>query len=344
MTNNSGSALLSVKDLKVQYPTDEGIVKALDGVSFDIFPGQTLGVVGESGCGKSTVGRAIMQILDKPGHLAGGEIGWSPENGSKFDIADQKPNSLDMRNLRGGDIALVFQEPMTSFSPIHTIGNQMSEVIRLHQDKTPVEAREWAEELLNTVGIPSPSQRYDEYSYQLSGGLRQRAMIAMAISCNPRLLIADEPTTALDVTTQAQILDLIRKLQEDYKMAIMLITHNLGVIAEMASDVLVMYLGRAVESGAVDDIFHGAKHPYTQGLLESIPSVQSSGVERLPSISGSIPHPFNRPSGCTFSTRCPSFMENVCDQNEPKYLPVEGSSQKASCFLHHRDEGEVSND
>ena len=214
----------------VQYPTDEGVVKALDGVSLDIAPGRTLGVVGESGCGKSTVGRAVLQILDKPGRVVGGEILWDAREtgGETLDLAVQEPNGPEMRALRGGDIAMVFQEPMTSFSPIHTVGNQMSEAIRIHQDKTPAEAREWSIELLNMVGIPNAPQRFDEFSYQLSGGLRQRAMIAMAISCGPKLLIADEPTTALDVTTQAQILDLLRTLQEDQKMAIILITHNLG--------------------------------------------------------------------------------------------------------------------
>ena len=210
--------LLSVENLKTYFPTDEGVVKAVDGVTFSVEPGKTLGIVGESGCGKSTVGRSLLQILDHPGKIVDGEVHFESESaGGLVDLAQEKPGSSLMRQIMGGEIALVFQEPMTSFSPIHTIGNQMSEVIRLHQDKTPAEAREWAEELLNTVGIPSPSQRYDEYSYQLSGGLRQRAMIAMAISCNPRLLIADEPTTALDVTTQAQILDLFRKLQETIK-------------------------------------------------------------------------------------------------------------------------------
>ncbi|MDA1348925.1 MAG: ABC transporter ATP-binding protein [Chloroflexi bacterium] len=343
MTETESSSVLSVRDLMVHYPTDEGVVKALDGVSLDIQPGQTLGVVGESGCGKSTIGRAILRILDKPGQIVGGEILWNdPEKGSgsrPVDLTAQEPNGPEMRAIRGGDIALVFQEPMTSFSPIHTIGNQMSEAITLHQDKTAAEAKEWSMELMNMVGIPNPPQRFDEYSYQLSGGLRQRAMIAMAISCGPKLLIADEPTTALDVTTQAQILDLLRGLQEKNNMAIMLITHNLGVIAEMADEVVVMYLGRAVESGPVDDIFHQAKHPYSRGLLESIPSVLASGRERLPSIAGSIPHPFNRPSGCTFRPRCPSFIPGTCDVNVPQYLALGGGQQKVSCFLHHSPSG-----
>jgi len=232
-------------------------------------------------------------------------------------------------------MALIFQEPMTSFSPVHTIGNQLKEAIRLHQNVSEKEADVKAMELMESVGIPNPAQRLKEYSFQLSGGLRQRAMIAMALSNNPKVLIADEPTTALDVTTQAQILELLSGLQERYGMAIMLITHNLGVIAEMADDVVVMYLGRAVESGPVDDIFHSPQHPYTQALLRSIPSIYTKHVGRLPSIAGSIPHPFNRPSGCTFRRRCPSYMEGVCNLHEPEFVPLEGTKQSVSCFLHH---------
>jgi peptide/nickel transport system ATP-binding protein len=331
--------LLSVKDLRTYFDTDEGIVRAVDGVSFDIYPEQTLGIVGESGCGKSTVGRSILQILDRSGRIDDGEILWQSPHGNgtgeTINIALQSPNSSQMRSIRGQDIALIFQEPMTSFSPVHTIGNQLTEAIRLHVNVSKKEALERAGELLDLVGIPNPVQRLNEYAFQLSGGLRQRAMIAMALSCEPKLLIADEPTTALDVTTQAQILDLLRQLQQENGMAIMLITHNLGVIAEMADDVVVMYLGKAVEKGPVDDVFHSPQHPYTQGLLRSIPSIYSKGVGRLPSIKGNIPHPFNRPSGCEFRPRCPSFMEGVCDLNVPVFLPLEGTSQSVTCFLHH---------
>jgi len=334
--------LLSVKDLKVYFNTDEGVVKAVDGVSFDIEAGKTLGVVGESGCGKSTLGRSILQIIDRPGQIEAGEITFRSEdedgNAYEVDVVSQSPNSRTMRAVRGQDVALIFQEPMTSFSPVHTIGNQLKEAIRLHQDVSEREAQEKALGLLDQVGIPNPSQRLSEYSFQLSGGLRQRAMIAMALSCEPKLLIADEPTTALDVTTQAQILDLLRELQTQNNMAIMLITHNLGVIAEMADDVVVMYLGRAVESGPVDDIFHSPQHPYTQGLLRSIPSIYAKGIDRLPSITGSIPHPFNRPSGCTFRPRCPSFMEGVCDLHDPAFRLLEGTNQMVACFLHHSPE------
>ena len=343
MVATDEQVLLKVNDLRVYFPTDEGVVKAVDGVSFAIKPGKTLGIVGESGCGKSTLGKAILQILDKGGIIDGGEILWRRGGadgaaGDELDLSVQGSNSRLMRNVRGEDIALIFQEPMTSFSPVHTMGNQLEEAILLHQDVSRKDARSRSAELFGQVGIPNPAQRLDEYSFQLSGGLRQRAMIAMALSCDPSLLIADEPTTALDVTTQAQILDLLRDLQQQNGMAIMLITHNLGVIAEMADDVVVMYLGKGVEAGPVDDVFHSPQHPYTQGLLRSIPSIYAKGVDRLPSIPGSIPHPFNRPSGCTFRPRCPSYMEGVCNVHIPAYLPMEGTDQMVRCFLHHAPE------
>ena len=335
--------LLQVQGLKVYFPTDEGIVKAVDGISFNIDSGKTLGVVGESGCGKTTVGRSILQILDRPGRVEEGSMIWrtdSLDGGmTTIDMAKEKPNSRTMRTIRGQDIALIFQEPMTSFSPVHTIGNQMVEMIRLHRDVSKKEAKNLSIELLQSVGIPNPEQRVNEYSFQLSGGLRQRAMIAMALSCDPKLLIADEPTTALDVTTQAQILDLLRQLQEQNGMAIILITHNLGVIAEMADDIVVMYLGRAVESGPAEDVFLNPQHPYTQGLLRSIPSIYGSETKRLPSIIGAIPHPFNRPSGCTFRPRCPQFIEGTCDLYEPVFQRMESTNQMVSCFLHHAPSG-----
>jgi peptide/nickel transport system ATP-binding protein len=246
------------------------------------------------------------------------------------------PESGEMRQVRGGDIGLVFQEPMTSFSPVHTIGNQIIETIRLHQDMTEGQARQRAIEMLHLVGIPKPERRLDEYAFQLSGGLRQRAMIALALSCGPRILIADEPTTALDVTTQAQILDLLRQLQAREGMTIILITHNLGVVAEMCDEVVVMYLGRVVEQGPVDAIFHAPKHPYTQALLRSIPSIHATTRTNLPTIAGSIPHPYNRPAGCPFHPRCPDCMPGTCDRNEPSLRPV-ANGQGVSCFLYHSD-------
>ena len=338
MVTTEQKQILSVKDLQIYFNTDEGTVRAVDGVNFEIAQGKTLGVVGESGCGKSTVGRALLQILDRNGRINGGEINWvrgSGEEEETVNIAKQSRNSSIMRSIRGDDIALVFQEPMTSFSPVHTIGNQLMEMIRLHKDVSKAEAKQRAVELLEMVHIPNPEQRVNEYSFQLSGGLRQRAMIAMALACEPKLLIADEPTTALDVTTQAQILDLLRELQGKNGMSIILITHNLGVVAEMADEVVVMYLGKAVESGTAEQIFHNPQHPYTQGLLRSIPSIYAKSEGKLPSIAGYIPHPFNRPSGCEFRPRCESYIEGVCDKNIPVFQPLNDTTQKVACFVHH---------
>ncbi len=331
---NGHETLLSVHNLKTYFFQDEGTVKAVDGATFDIYPGQTLGVVGESGCGKSVTAQSILRIVDQPGRIVDGEITLRCADGKVVDLTRLHPNSREMRAIRGAEIGLVFQEPMTSFSPVHTVGSQIIEAISLHcGDASKAQARERAVAILGQVGIPKPDRRIDEYAFELSGGLRQRAMIAAALSCDPRLLIADEPTTALDVTTQAQILDLLRQLQQQRGMAIMLITHNLGVIAEMADHVAVMYLGRVVEEGPVDDLFHNPRHPYTQALLRSIPSIESTPRVKLPTISGSVPHPYNRPTGCPFHPRCADFMPGTCDQQEPVLQPVNGK-QKASCFLY----------
>jgi peptide/nickel transport system ATP-binding protein len=327
--------ILSVRDLNTYFFPDEGIVKAVDGATFDLLPKTTLGIVGESGCGKSVTARSILRIVERPGRIVGGSILLRTNDGAELDLAKMDPASAEMRQIRGGDIGLVFQEPMTSFSPVHTIANQIVETIRLHHPVGKREARERGIAALRSVGIPKPERRIDEYAFELSGGLRQRAMIAMALSCGPRILIADEPTTALDVTTQAQILDLLRGLQEREGMTIILITHNLGVVAEMCDTVVVMYLGRVVEEGPVDAIFHNAKHPYTQALLRSIPSIRSTARTELPTIAGSIPHPYNRPAGCPFYPRCPDFMPGVCDKTEPG-LTVVGDGQAVSCFLYGR--------
>ena len=342
MTQSNGQTepLLSVRNLSTHFPLDEGTVIAVDGASFDLYPSQTLGIVGESGCGKSVTARSILGILDKPGVIVGGEImfRYRSRNGGQEefqDLTEFDPDGSEMRSIRGGEIAYVFQEPMTSFSPVHTVGNQLMEAIMLHRDVDKAEAREIGAEMLRRVGIPLADRRMDEYSFQLSGGLRQRAMIAMALSCSPRILIADEPTTALDVTTQAQILDLMINLQREQDMAIMLITHDLGVIAEMADYVVVMYLGQVVESAPVDDIFHNPQHPYTRALLQSIPRIQSdASQDRLASITGSVPHPYARPSGCPFNPRCPAFLPGICDANEPVLKPI-GPDHQVSCFLHH---------
>jgi peptide/nickel transport system ATP-binding protein len=336
----SQKPLLSVRHLKTYFLQDEGTVKAVDGASFDLYHGRTLGIVGESGCGKSITARSILRIIDRPGRIVEGEILFrrrktfdSEGTDEVIDLTKLDPNGQDMRAIRGAEIALVFQEPMSSFSPVHTVGEQIIEAIRLHQQVSRRQARAKAIEMLRLVGIPLPEQRVDQLSYQLSGGLRQRAMIAMALSCHPTLLIADEPTTALDVTTQAQILDLMRQLQGDYGMAIMLITHDLGVIAEMTDTVVVMYLGRVVEQASVDEIFYHPKHPYTQALLRSIPRIHSNSRERLASISGAVPHPYNRPSGCPFHPRCAAFMPGLCDQKEP---PLQATDEQhlVSCFLY----------
>jgi len=346
----SDSPLLAVRDLRTYFFQDDGLVKAVDGASFDVFAGRTLGIVGESGCGKSVTARSILRIVDRPGRIVGGQILLQQEDETArrqdgktarrrqvgegaVDLVKLKADGAEMRAINGGEIGLIFQEPMTSFSPVHTVGNQIVEAIRLHRTMSPKAARLRAIELLRLVGVPRAEGRVDEYAHQLSGGLRQRAMIAMALAADPRLLIADEPTTALDVTTQSQILNLLLDLQERNGMAIMLITHDLGVIAEMADDVVVMYLGRVVEEGPVDDIFHAPKHPYTRALLRSIPSVDSPPRRKLPTISGSIPHPYNRPSGCPFHTRCPDFMPGLCNVVEPALAPV-GAGQMAACFLY----------
>jgi peptide/nickel transport system ATP-binding protein len=331
--------LLSIRDLKVHFFMDEGVVKAVDGISLDVYPGQVFGIVGESGCGKSVTMKALLRIVEPPGRIVAGEmlLRRPPKNGETTDIVDLarlNPRGQEMRDIRGGEIALIPQEPMAAFSPVHTVGNQIIEAIRLHREANQREARQIALQQFRDVGIPAPEQRLDEYSWQLSGGLRQRAMIAMALSCNPLILVADEPTTAVDVTTQAQVLRLLRRLQEERNSAIIFITHDLGVIAQMADFVTVMYLGLVMEQGSVDDIFHNPKHPYTKALLESIPSIHTTPRVDLPTISGSIPHPFNRPAGCPFYPRCTKFMPGKCDQHTPALLPA-GENQKVSCFLYH---------
>jgi peptide/nickel transport system ATP-binding protein len=334
----TGEPLLSVRNLKTYFAQDEGTVRAVDGVSFDVGPGATLGIVGESGCGKSVTARSILRIVDRPGRIVEGEILFRrrPTNGGAarlLDLAKLDANGAEMRAIRGAEIALIFQEPMSSFSPVHTIGNQIIEAILLHQPVSRRAAREQTIEILRRVGVSSPEERVDQLSNQLSGGIRQRAMIAMALSCRPTLLIADEPTTALDVTTQTQILELMRRLQKEDGMAIMLITHDLGVIAEMATDVAVMYLGRVVEQAPVDAIFHAPRHPYTRALLRSIPRMRARSHERLTPITGAVPHPYDRPSGCPFHARCADFIPGTCDQRAPGLRPV-GDHHAVSCFLY----------
>jgi oligopeptide/dipeptide ABC transporter ATP-binding protein len=334
--------LLKVENLKTYFFLDEGTVRAVDGVDFSIRRGQTLGVVGESGCGKSVTARSILRIVSKPGKIVEGEITLNrecgPGNGhmltERVKLTDLDPMGSTMRSLRGCEIALVPQEPMASLSPVHTIGNQIMEAIMLHQEVNKAEARAKAIEMLDRVGFPQPKERVDCYPHQLSGGLRQRAVIAMALSCHPSLLIADEPTTALDVTTEAQILRLMRDLQRELGMAILYITHNLGVVAQMTEDVIVMYMGKVVEQANVDTIFHNPMHPYTRALLRSIPRLgQKTGAQqRLESIRGSVPDPYSIPKGCPFHPRCSQKVVGVCDQQEPPNVQVE-SGHKVRCVL-----------
>ena len=335
--------LLEVEDLKTYMFLDEGTVRAVDGATFAIRRGETLGVVGESGCGKSITARSIMRIVRSPGKIIGGSIRWHrmPEgaNGAKpevLELTKYDPQGKEMRSIRGAEIAMVFQEPMSSLSPVHTIGNQIMEAILLHQRVRKDEAREKAIMMLEQVGMPQPARTIDRYPHQLSGGQRQRAMIAMALSCNPDLLIADEPTTALDVTTEAQILALMRTLQQDLGMAIMFITHNLGVVAQMAERVIVMYMGRVVEEAPVDALFYEPKHPYTQALLQSVPKLGSKATGsagRLASIRGTVPDPFARLQGCPFHPRCNYAIPGVCDVEEPPVIQT-GVGHTARCHLY----------
>ena len=331
----AGDAILSVRGLETHFYTDEGVVRAVDGVDFDLQPGSTMGIVGESGCGKSITAKSILQIVEAPGRINEGEILYNPRPGvnDATDLLQYGANSDEMRSIRGGEISMIFQEPMTSFSSLHTFGNQIDETLRLHTNLSKQERFELGVDWLARVGIPNPSQRMHEYPFRFSGGQLQRAMIAMAMCTNPRVLIADEPTTALDVTTQAQILDLLQRMQEENDMAILFITHDLGVIAEIADEVTVMYLGKVVESGPVFSFFDDPLHPYSRALLTSIPSMFTSSRERLPSISGSIPHPQNRPSGCAFHPRCQSFMAGTCEVREPELVSV-NEEQDVSCFLY----------
>jgi oligopeptide/dipeptide ABC transporter ATP-binding protein len=317
--------LLEVKNLRTRYITDDGTIFPVDDVSFRVKKGQTLGIVGESGCGKSQTALSIMRLLQKPGKTVQGEVLFK-EN----DLL--KKSDDEMKQILGNQIAMIFQEPMTSLNPVFTIGNQVSESIILHNPTLSKEAiKTKAVDMLRLVGIPAPEKRYHEYPHQLSGGMRQRVMIAMAMSCNPQLLIADEPTTALDVTIQAQILDLMRKVQKEFQAGMILITHDLGVVAEMCQDVLVMYAGKVIEYGTVEDIFYRPKHPYTKGLLESIPHFETGHrLEQLNTIPGLVPSLYSLPKGCRFQDRC-KFSTEICSQQEPNLENMRGI-HKVACF------------
>ena len=322
--------ILEVKGLKTYFFTDKGTVKAVDGVSYTLKEGQTLGIVGESGCGKSVNAMSILNLIEKPGKIVEGSIKFK---GEELVGVSQKR----MRQYRGNDISMIFQEPMTSLNPVFRVGMQISESLILHQHMTKAEARKKAIDLLNLVGIPRADKVVDDYPHQLSGGMRQRVMIAMALACDPKILIADEPTTALDVTIQAQILSLMNDLQKETNTSIMLITHDLGVVAQVADHILVMYSGKIVESAPAIELFANPKHPYTQGLLASIPNLDDDR-ERLTSIEGVVPNPINLPEGCYFAPRCKYAMDRCRVEQPPQYI-INGEHTTA-CFLYDENETE----
>ena len=323
--------LLSVKNLSTEFPVKKGIVRAVEDVSFDVDQGEILAIVGESGSGKSVTSLSIMGLLAEPGHVAGGSLEFVGK-----DLATLSEKQY--RELRGNDMAMIFQEPMTSLNPVYRVGNQIVEAIRTHEKVSKAEAKDRAVDLLRKVGIPSPEARINDYPHQMSGGMRQRVMIAMALACNPKLLIADEPTTALDVTIQAQILDLLRRLRDDTGMAVLLITHDLGVVSETADRVVVMYCGQVVEEAEVRTLFDHPMHPYTLGLLKSIPRLEDDDSKRLYMIKGMVPNPLEMPPGCHFSDRCDSCMD-ICRTKVPELVDVDG--HKVRCFLYESADGEV---
>jgi peptide/nickel transport system ATP-binding protein len=350
--------LVEVKNLNVEFDVRDGIVHAVDGVSFTVHRGRTLGVIGESGCGKSVTAKTIMQMVPRPGKITSGEVLFHYQN--KYDptgdieiinITELDPDGSRIRKIRGGEIGMIFQEPMSSLTPVYTSGTLIGEALHLHrrapktvgeemgqsiQEYRPVndeEAREIAIEMLHKVGIPKPEERVDSYPHQLSGGQRQRVMIAIALSCRPAMLIADEPTTALDVSIEAQILDLMAGLQESVGMAIMFITHDLGVIAEVADEIVVMYMGKQVETADATKLYYNPLHPYTRALLKSVPKIGKRSSQRLASIKGMVPDPFNLPSGCVFHPRCPEYMPGKCDRIVPKWTEVE-KGHYARCLLY----------
>jgi oligopeptide/dipeptide ABC transporter ATP-binding protein len=326
------TALLEVRDLRVNFLTASGIARAVDGIDFSIAPSRTLGVVGESGCGKSVTSRAILRLIEPPGWIDSGEIVFRAADGP-VDLLRLPQGGARLNAIRGNEIAMIFQEPMTALNPVLTIGDQICEALLLHRKLSRKEAKELAIAELAAVGISAPRQRFDEYANNLSGGMRQRAMIAMALVCNPSLLIADEPTTALDVTIQAQVLDLMSDLRRDFAGSIMFITHDLGVIAQTADDVIIMYRGAIVEQAPVRDIFRSPLHPYTKGLLRSVPSITRRSSGRLETIEGSVPRPTEVLAGCAFAPRCAHAMP-VCRASVPAPTEV-AAERKVACFLHH---------
>jgi len=327
---------LEIKDLKTYFFLEKSTVRALDGVDLSLMLGSTLGVVGESGCGKSMMAMSIMRLFPSPpGKIVNGEINLLRQDKTVVDIAKLDPKGAEMRKIRGGEIAIIFQEPMTSLNPLRTIGEQIAETVRVHENLGHQGALDRAHEMLTRVQMSAPKQRLREYPHQLSGGMRQRVMIAMALSCNPSILIADEPTTALDVTVQSQILDLMRKLQADFNSSIILITHNLGVVSQMAEQVAVMYLGKVVEFAKTSELFHHPLHPYTVGLLNSVPVLGRKDSQVLVPIKGMVPSPTEKIIGCPFAPRCPQVMD-ICRQQTPALEEI-GPGHLAACWLHSKN-------
>jgi peptide/nickel transport system ATP-binding protein len=329
----SDGVLLEIRDLRVVFPTREGVVKAVDGVDFTVTRKTTVGVVGESGSGKTVTAFAVLQVLTPPGKITGGHVLLHQEDGEIVDLTSLDPRGHPIRSIRGKEISMIFQEPMTSFSMMHTIGFQIMEAILLHQKVTKQQAREQAIDMLRKVGIGRPEVQVDAYPFELSGGMRQRAMIAMALVTHPRLLIADEPTTALDVTMQAQIMELLRDLQGEMGMSVLLITHDLGVIAENCDEVVVMYLGEVMERADVQHLFADPLHPYTRALMRSIPRLGHGKEWDLEPIEGAVPSPYDRPTGCPFHPRCPAFISGVCDTQRPVLTRL-GDGRAVRCHLY----------
>ncbi len=325
MSASSTTPLLSVRDLVVEFSTRHGPVRAVDNISFDVYPNETVGIVGESGCGKTVTGLTLLQLIPMPpGRIVQGCIEFQGKDLTKV-------SKKEMEELRGSDISMIFQEPMTALNPVFTVGNQMVDVLRRHKNLTRSQARAAAIEMLAKVGIPVPDKRIDEYPHQLSGGMRQRVMIAMALSCDPKLLIADEPTTALDVTTQAQVMEQIVKLQDEFHMSVILVTHDLGVVAESCDRAIVMYCGNIIETADINDLFERPRHPYTKGLLESIPRIRDQRVPELPIIPGMVPDLLHLPVGCRFADRCQKATDE-CRAEKPTVTVDEATANGVACF------------
>lgn len=326
---------VEVKNLRVHFFLDEGVARAVDGVSFSVEQGKTLGIVGESGSGKSVIGQSILRIVPSPGRIVDGEIFLRVHDGNgrerRLNVVSLDPHGREARSIRGRDVGMIFQEPMNSLSPLHTVGSQIIEALTLHADVSRQEARNRTIEMLAKVGIPQPESRIDAYPHELSGGMRQRAMIAMALICNPRILIADEPTTALDVTIQAQILDLLKGLQEEFGMAILFVSHNLGVIAEVSHEVLVVYAGKVMEQAPVDILFDHPVHPYTQALLKSVPGIDTPVRSLLATIEGTLPDPLEYIAGCPFFDRCTECGENTACRDEQYELTKVADRHYVAC-------------